>query len=150
MPKEIYDAFDIAKYFLFKAQSDEELISNLKLQKLLYYAQGLHLAFFNSPLFNKEIKAWTYGPVVPELYHMYKKHSSAGIPADESFDPNNIDEETQEYLDEIYEVFGQFSALRLKDLTHEDECWSDAHPGGIISLEAMRKTMKKYLKDGEE
>lgn len=149
MKKLLYTAHDIANYFLFKAQSDDELISNLKLQKLIYYAQGLLLAFNGRPLFNEKIKAWQYGPVVPELYACYKKYGAAGIPADKSFNPDSIDENTQEFLDEIYTVFGQFSALRLMDLTHTDQCWKDAHPSGVISHKAMKETLKKYIKDGE-
>jgi uncharacterized phage-associated protein len=60
-----YSAFDIAQYFLWKAQeSNQELLSNMKLQKLVYYAQGLHLALNDAPLFKGKIEAWTYGPVV--------------------------------------------------------------------------------------
>ena len=62
--------YDIAKYFL--AQADEEigdLISNLKLQKLVYYAQGFYLALHDEALFPEDIEAWTHGPVVPVLYH---------------------------------------------------------------------------------
>ena len=45
-------AEDIAKYFLAKGmESDGNDLSNLKLQKLLYYAQGFHLALFDRPLF---------------------------------------------------------------------------------------------------
>ena len=44
-----------------------ELVSNLKLQKLLYYVQGFHLAVFGEPLFEEEIEAWMYGPVVPSV-----------------------------------------------------------------------------------
>ena len=58
-----YSAFDIAKYFLHKAQAateeDQELISNLKLQKLVYYAQGLHVAIYGKPLFSEKVEAWT-------------------------------------------------------------------------------------------
>lgn len=143
-------AQDIANYFLFKAEQDEELISNLKLQKLIYYAQGLHLAFNGSPLFNEKIKAWRYGPVVEELYFLYKRYGAGGIPADKSFKPKNIDKKTREFLGEVYTVFGQFSAMRLMDLTHIDQCWKDAQPNGIISHRAMQKALKKYIKDDKE
>ena len=150
MPK--YSAFDIANYFLFKAQEateeDQELISNLKLQKLVYYAQGLHVAIYGGPLFSDKIEAWTYGPVIPELYHYYKVHSSNGIRADESFDPSLIDEDTQQFLDEIYEVFGQFSAIRLMNLAHSDQCWINAGIGNEITCDAMGEDLKKYIKDG--
>ncbi|MFH1290385.1 MAG: type II toxin-antitoxin system antitoxin SocA domain-containing protein, partial [Nanoarchaeota archaeon] len=134
---EPYRAFDIAEYFLFKASNDEEFISNLKLQKLVYYAQGLSLALHGKPLFSEEIEAWTYGPVVPSLHHYYKHHGPNGIPADPKFDPDSIDKDTRGLLDEIYTVFGQFSAPRLIDISHSDDCWSKDSIGNVISHEDM-------------
>lgn len=68
-----YKASDIAKKLIFKAQNDEpnggEKLTNLKLQKLLYYQQGFHLAVFGIPLFNEDVEAWMYGPVVPDVYN---------------------------------------------------------------------------------
>jgi len=145
MNSNIYSVADIVDYFLAKAQTDEELLSNLKLQKLIYYAQGLHLASEGTPLFNEEIKAWEYGPVVPELYHKYKTYGAGGIPANETFDPNTINQDTRNFLDEVYVVFGQFSAIRLMDITHEDQCWKNAHPNGVISHSAMKEDLKKYI-----
>lgn len=147
---QIYNALDIANYFLFKAAKEEELLSNLKLQKLIYYAQGIHLAYGGTPIFKDIIKAWTYGPVVPGLYKAYKKYGAERIPADESFNPKSIDKDMREFLDEIYKAFGQFSATRLIDFTHIDQCWKDAHPNGIISHKAMQKSLKKYLKSDKK
>jgi uncharacterized phage-associated protein len=147
---ESYSALDIANYFIFKASNDEDLISNLKLQKLVYYAQGLSLALSGNPLFSEEIEAWTYGPVIPNLYHYYKHHGSNGIPADPNFYPEKIDKDTRDLLDEIYTVFGQFSAHRLVDISHSDDCWSSDAIGNVISYENMVRALKKYIKtDGE-
>jgi len=145
-----YSAFDIANYFLWKAQEDDqELLSNMKLQKLVYYAQGLHFVLNDTPLFNEKIEAWTYGPVVAKLYHAYKHYEAGGIPSSEDFDPLSIDENTRDLLDEIFEVFGQFSAIRLMEIAHDDQCWIDAADGGEeITLESMKDCLKKYLKDG--
>ncbi|MFM6174756.1 MAG: Panacea domain-containing protein [Sphaerospermopsis kisseleviana] len=65
--------FEVAKYFIRLAHETGSFISNLKLQKLVYYAQAWHLALFEQPLFNEDFEAWIHGPVVPELYHYYKK-----------------------------------------------------------------------------
>lgn len=141
-----YSASDIAKYFLWKAEQDEERLSNLKLQKLVFYAQGLHLALEGTPLFDEKIKAWEYGPVVPQLYHDYKKYGAVGIPPDEDFEVESINGETRDFLDDIYNVFGQFSAPRLMEITHEEQCWEDAHPDGEITHAAMKSGLKKYIK----
>jgi uncharacterized phage-associated protein len=145
-----YNVYDIAKYFLWRAQTeDQELLSNMKLQKLVYYAQGLHLTLYKVPLFDDRIEAWTYGPVVPDLYHHYKIYEAGGIPADPNFDPSTIDKDTKDFLDEIYQVFGQFSAIRLMEIAHRDKCLIDAaKTNSEISHESMRKCLKKYVKNG--
>lgn len=62
-----------AKFFIMLAnQRDDDFITNLKLNKLLYYAQGAYLARTGRPLFNEQIEAWAYGPVVPSIYRKYK------------------------------------------------------------------------------
>src|SRR5262245_19575381 len=63
---------EVAYVFLKWAYSEGEIISNLKMQKLLYYAQAWHLVFFNKPLFKEEIEAWDLGPVVSEAYQEFK------------------------------------------------------------------------------
>lgn len=142
-----YSALDIANYFLFKAQEeDQELLSNLKLQKLVYYAQGIYLAIHGKPLFEDRIEAWGYGPVVPSLYHRYKIHGAGGIPADPDFNPTSIDKNTLDFLDEIFVAFGQFSAIRLMEIAHSDKCWKEAGSGNEIPLAAMETCLKKYLK----
>ena len=81
-------AVDVARYFL--AQSDDDagdIISNLKLQKLLYYAQGVTLALTGKPLFSDPIEAWQHGPVVPSVYRLYKV--AAGHPNLIGFDFEN-------------------------------------------------------------
>ena len=58
--------YDVAQYFLAKADEDAgDLMSNLKLQKLVYYAQGFALVLLEKPLFPERIEAWIHGPVVP-------------------------------------------------------------------------------------
>lgn len=145
-----YNASDITKYFLWKAKQEEELISNLKLQKLLYYAQGLYLVCFDSPLFDDAIQAWNFGPVVPEIYHEYKPCGPQGIPPDDRFQYDRIASDVRVFLDEIYEVFGQFSASKLISLSHSDKCWIDANPSKVISHESMKKTLTKYLSHEKE
>ncbi len=93
-------ALDVARYFLLKADPDEgELISNLRLQKLLYYAQGFHLALYDELLFAEAVVAWMHGPVVPEVYHEFKRYGAERIPAPTEFEPIQIfSPETIEFI----------------------------------------------------
>ena len=143
--------YDVAKYFLAQVDEDAgDLISNLKLQKLLYYVQGFHLALYDEPLFPEPIEAWTHGPVVPELYHYYKKYGVGAIPCPKDVDFSIYDEGTRSLLDEVYSVFGQFSAWKLRNMTHEEEPWKfAAETSGQISHQSMKKYFKTQI-DCEE
>lgn len=141
-----YSALQIADYLIFKAHEGKRgPISNLKLQKLLYYAQGLHLARFDRPLFKERIQAWTYGPVVVNAYHKYKEWEDREIPATGDDDFSHIDETTMQFLDEVHEAFGKFTAFRLMEMSHGDDCWKNAGTGNEITLESMREELGKYL-----
>ncbi len=117
-------AVHVANYFLSKADDDAgDVISNLKLQKLLYYAQGFTLAIMGAPLFPEKIEAWTHGPVVPDVYHYFKAHGNAGLPI-----PAEVPEMPDDYatiLDEVYSVYAQFSAWKLRNMTHDESPWKD-------------------------
>lgn len=138
--------FDVAEYFLSK--SDEEagdVISNLKLQKLVYYAQGFSLAINDRPLFQEEICAWQHGPVCPELYHRYKNYGALGIPIPTNVDFSKFSKLDKELLDEVYDVYGQFSAWKLRNMTHEEDPWRDTPINHEITHEAMKTFFKSRL-----
>lgn len=140
--------FDTANYFLFLADSyDDDSISNLKLQKLVYYAQGFHLALHNTPLFGEEIIAWQHGPVVPELYRQYKIHGKNPIPRDENFSANGIPKYYRDLMDEVYEVYGQYSAWKLRNMTHAEPPWIDADclVQGVVTHVSMQEYFKTLI-----
>lgn len=145
---------DVADFFL--ASQDVEagdLISIPKLQKLCYYAQGFALALTGSPLFPEEIQAWSQGPVVPGLQERLGGHGTGAIPPPERewADIRELfSREQLEILDEVRELYGQFSAWKLRDFIHEEAPWKrafDASPEspGVISRESMRRFFRTQL-----
>nr|DAM94001.1 MAG TPA: hypothetical protein [Caudoviricetes sp.] len=64
-------ALEVAKYVVTKCKKDEYPISNLQLQKILYYIQHDFLKKNNKPLFDDDFEAWKFGPVVPSVYYEY-------------------------------------------------------------------------------
>lgn len=141
----MYKVSEIAKWFIARNKADyemgytDELITNLKLQKLLYYAQGCVLALTDEPLFDEDIQAWEHGPVVPEIYHKYKSYGKSGIDLDEPFDEGVIDEETRNILESVYNEFGQYSAWKLRNMTHEETPWKETMKNEVISKESIKK-----------
>jgi uncharacterized phage-associated protein len=138
-------SFDVAKYFL--AMTDPEvgdLISNLKLQKLVYYAQGFSLAINGEPLFDGTIEAWDHGPVVRDLYHEYKKFGPDPIPPEENLEEvkQRFTSDQLELLEDVFYVYGQFSAWKLRNMTHEEPPWENAYEDNKI---IRHEDMKKYF-----
>lgn len=120
-----YTASTVAKWFIAYAEADEADLSNLKLQKLLYYAQGHYLAEYGSPLFDDAIQAWAHGPVVPAVYHEYKHCGSGDIQLGDG-DPflfEDIDSATSDFLARVWNTYGEFAAWRLRDMTHNEKPW---------------------------
>lgn len=142
---------DIAEYFLSLTDEDAgDLISNLKLQKLVYYAQGFHLAIYGEPIFNETIEAWEHGPVVPCLYHEYKGFGSGAIPHPTNVDFDKYNNEVKELLDEVYEAFGQFSAWKMRNMTHNEPPWENTYRAyrlRIISQKSMKEYFETLLED---
>lgn len=132
---------DVAAYFVQRGTEAEDTgMSNLKLQKLIYYAQGYHLAVYDEPLFPEAIEAWPHGPVCPQVYHKYKHNGRGPIEDTVEVLPDAFEAPQIELLDEVYEVFGQFSAWKLRDMTHEESPWKDHEANASeIPADALRR-----------
>jgi uncharacterized phage-associated protein len=97
-------------------------------------------------LFDNAIEAWAHGPVVVDLYHQLKQHGSGAIPFLEGFDPETLSVEQLELLDEVFDVFGQFSAWKLRNMTHEEKPWLDhEHDANQIPLNEITSYFKTRL-----
>ena len=145
---------DVANFFLSAMDDDAgDLISNLKIQKLVYYAQGVHLAMFDTILFDEEILAWEHGPVVSSLYQEFKAFGKNAIePNFTEFDMNVFTEDQKNMLKDVYNTFGQFSAWVLRNMTHEESPWLETTQngkviGGVISTELLKNYFKTQIED---
>jgi uncharacterized phage-associated protein len=143
-----YTAMTIAKWFVAWASDCEADLSNLKLQKLLYYAQGNHLAHYGRPLFGDPVEAWSHGPVVEEVYHAFKRFGPGEIQLDpdDPFDWSDVDEDTAQFLIEVWEKYGAIAAWRLRNMTHQEPPWVDHFKGGERNIQIPQADMKRYFK----
>ncbi|WKM72881.1 DUF4065 domain-containing protein [Klebsiella oxytoca] len=139
--------FDVADYFLSRCDEESgDTISNLKLQKLVYYAQGFSLVLLEKPLFGEKIEAWMHGPVVPDLYRHFRQYGNCALPTPEQLDLSKYTEEEIELLDEVYKVYGQFSAWKLRNMTHEELPWRQTYIEGAASQEIEHESMESFFK----
>lgn len=144
--KKQYSAEDIAEWFLNRNRvqmnfEDAEYMTNLKLQKLLYYAQGYFLAKKNESLFNEDFLAWEHGPVIRKIYDKYKKNGANGIEYDKDFKVN-IDNETENILEIVYEEYAQYTAWKLRNMTHEEMPWKTTERNEVIAKEKIKNFFK--------
>jgi len=135
-----------ADFLLIECRERGDVLTNLKLQKLLYYAQAWHLALQNEPLFFEDFQAWVHGPVLPSQYQRFKKFEWRPILEENISSPKIKNEKTQAHLVEIVNIFGVETASALELMTHNEKPWKqarkdlpvDQHSTAIISKESMR------------
>ena len=127
------------KYNIKDMCGKAEYITPLKLQKLLYYIQGLSLRIFDKVAFNNDIYAWSYGPVVSEVYQVYKGKSPIITPVDSV----NLSNGLNKIIDIVISSYGQIEAGKLIDLTHQEEPWLNTIKNHIISFELIKEYFVK-------
>lgn len=143
-----YSANDIAEKVILQTDTERgDIISNLKLQKLLYYLQGYHLAFFNQKLFDDDLHAWTYGPVVPDVYRRFKENGAMGISLDPSHKEIELSAEQEDLFAQVMREYGKFSAVKLMEMTHIEDPWKEAIDSKehVINLDTMKSFFSKLI-----
>lgn len=140
----MFSCFDIANYFIALANETGSFASNLKLQKLVYYAQAWHLALHDTPLFQEDFEAWVHGPVIPELYQKYKSFGWKPISEDAKV---NLSEETQTFLREVAEEYFACDAYQLEQMTHIEDPWNLARSGLRSDMPCTEIISKDWMKE---
>lgn len=144
-----YDTKAIANYFLELANVDGVPVSSMKLNKLLFFAHGWHLAIAGEPLLDEDIEAWKYGPTVSSIYHEFKefgnlpittfaRNSKRGGQADADFPlvPEGPEHElVRQVVRKVWETYHSYTGMQLSSITHQDGTpWSTVvkrHSGSL-------------------
>jgi len=126
---------DVSDYIIHRLNADGESDLNaLKLQKLLYYVQAWHLAFYGKPLFEEKFQAWVHGPVNRTIYDRYKdqKYMFSAITASDIVNPGfekELSEAERLHIGSVLDVYARYSPTQLEYLTHREDPWLDARKG---------------------
>lgn len=144
-----FDPRAVANRLLEFAGDRQLLIDPMKLQKLIYYAHGWHLALTGQPLLDRSVEAWQYGPVLPDVYRSFQRFGAEPITEPARYaavDSNKMvlrsykmpatDPDTgyaDRILRRVLEQYGNYSAIELSIMTHAAgtpwaEVWSE-NPG---------------------
>lgn len=147
--KSYYSAVEVADYFVLKSEQDNETITNMKLQKMVYFAYGLLLVDSNKTerLIRESIQAWQFGPVIPEVYDKYKifgaKDIVSGKEINSLLGKNNFlseivfeKENHKKILEDTYFFLKEISPIQLSNWTHkEGSAWGKVYKSGERHIE---------------
>lgn len=149
-------ASEVARYIINAFHESEDAITNMKVQKLLYYVQGWHLGLYNKPVFAGDFQAWVHGPVQCEVYNEYKHYKWESISA--AVEKPQLDIELVNHIEEVLESYGGETAYELELLTHREWPWlkarddlpSDERSNNIISQETMQEYFLERAQENEK
>lgn len=136
--------FEVANYFVWLARDTGSFVSNLKLQKLVYYAQAWHLAIHDTPLFEEDFQAWIHGPVIPELYQKYKSYGWQPISVDVT---PQLAPATIEFLEGVSDEYFSCDGYELERMTHTEAPWNMARGGLPADVASTAQIDKTWLKE---
>ena len=145
-------AIDIAKEIIniYNLKVDElakeygfipEYITNLKLQKLLYYVQAICLLVFDNKAFSEKIYAWSYGPVVKEVYDEYKINHKEVLNSDKK--GKDISSGIKEVINKVVDSYGNIETTKLIDFTHEEDPWKNTKLNEEIEVSSISDYFNK-------
>lgn len=165
---EKYSALDIATWFIYKTNAEKkenqaindeyevyEGLTHLKLQKLLYFAQGISLATNGKVIFNDKIEAWAHGPVINSVFKYFSIKGRNEITLDDA--PSDIsvirkieaDTKARDILNMTYDSFAIYTAWQLRNMTHvKDGPWDKVYDSGknkTIPIDLIQEYFDKEI-----
>lgn len=151
-----YSVAAIANALIEIAANRGMYLSNLKLQKLVYFAHGWYLALEGVPLIREEVQSWRYGPVIQSLYEDLKHYGSA--PVTKRIDTGEsvvFGSDDYHFLEQIFAKYGMFSPAELIALTHKPgspweqfgagESWYQVIPNDVIQQDFRSKLNQRSV-----
>ncbi len=149
-----YSASVIAYAFVQKGIEEGKFVTQMKLQKMVYFAHGYHLARYNEPLIREEFEAWKFGPVVPSIYQSYKLYGSDMIidtgliakPVNEGNKPEEFPPSVLEAIDYTWQVTKKLTANNLSLWSHlEGSPWAQVYNPNYTSQVIRNDSIKEYF-----
>lgn len=141
METAVNSIFDVVKWFLHT-----EPMTHKKLQKLLYFSYGIYLAQNNDSeqqleksLFTNNFEAWVHGPVDPVIYSLFK-NNGINLLSIESIDTYDFDLDVMKALNTTMEMYGNYSADELENISHNQTPWKNARKG-LLPMEASNNPL---------
>lgn len=149
----IVNWFKVRNYSDMKTNDNVEALTQLKVMKLLYYAQGVSLALYDKVLFPEKILAWRYGPAIQEVHDVYKgsraivDFTSDGMSDEEirDYQEVNSNQEVALILNAVVDAYGDMSAIELMKQTHEEAPWLGTTQSQEIDVNLIKDFFVKEI-----
>ena len=155
----MYNVMDVARYMINYSIEIGRPVSNLKLQKLLYFVQVAFIRQYGIPCFEEPIIHWRHGPVVKSVYQKYKAYGAEAITDKEleyfsfrynmdlrSFviEPKRYEEAIFEYghrmlIRSVVEYYKDVLPWDMVELTHQEEPWKRTDRNEVITIDMLRQ-----------
>lgn len=154
-----YSAIAVAKRFLTLAQEEGMSLSNMKLQKLVFFSQVVALKMYGRPIHNNASLAWDFGPVVKELYDLVHKFSTKDRKLFSLNEPDfakafdNVesieDSDVLGITRAVWNRFKNWTAFQLSDLTHRPGSpWATVYARSQYAMIPLEVIQEKGFGDG--
>jgi len=145
-------AVAVAQRFLDLAAAEHKALTNMQLQKLVFFAHGVYLAGFNEPLIDEPIRAWDFGPVIPELYERLRHFGRNPVRTELAPELRSVlehDERADEAIVAVWDAYRNHTAFQLSQITHLpntpwDKIWNQ--PNGRYEV-IPNAIIQQYYRD---
>ena len=143
-----HDPCHVANYFINRSIEENRPFTPLQIQKMVFFAHGWTLAFRQEPLLEREFEAWTYGPVMPAIYHNLSYYGGGAVTQPILARALPFDDFENNILSQVYDLYGKFDGLQLSAMSHTpggpwDKTWRRYKRQSVIPDE----TVREYFKD---
>lgn len=139
-------ATNAARWLIHRAAESGDALTNMKLQKLLYYAHGYSLVRRGVGISRVPLQAWEHGPVAPEQYRMFAAFDSDPIPGSVASGRMPLPRGIEAILEDVWSTYGSLSAAELRRMTHEEAPWRGTYVDGERDIEIDDETMLDYFR----
>lgn len=127
----MYDVLSVCAHIIRYSNQKEYILSNLKLQKVLYYLQAEFLVEYGKRCFGEKIIAWDFGPVVLEAYREYKSFGSCHIFRPSPLPYQTIRQEDAEVIEAVVDALADISSTQLLKVIHQQSPWKNYYLAGL-------------------
>ena len=145
-------ASDVAKYIIAELQEWEDLVTNMRVQHLLYFTQGWYLHIYGAPLFAEDLQAWVQGAVQPEVYDEYKEYQWRPILKEVKYP--KLEPHIKKHIEEVLESYCPETVYNLSFMVRTAQPWleargdlpKDAACTNVISVETMKNCFADFYR----